>query len=97
MEFVQRNCSVYDCLLEKVNPTVIQSLSETKITGEWLRSEINKYKFDLVKVGIKVITNNHLSNLNTFSRLHSILMATKSHLSTILLMLIQQRHFHFFY
>ena len=60
MEFVQRNCSVYDCLLEKVNPTVIQSLSETKITGEWLKSEINKCKFDLVKVGIKVITNNHL-------------------------------------
>lgn len=57
--------------LKKSMPIVIQSLSETRITGEWLKSEINKRAFDLVKARIYVFTNDHPSNVNVSSRLHN--------------------------
>ena len=42
--------------LKKSVPIVIHSLSEIKFTSGWLKSEINKCMFDLMKLGIKVIT-----------------------------------------
>ena len=35
-------------------PIAVQSLLETKTTGEWLKSEI-KYIFDLMEAGFKVL------------------------------------------
>ena len=51
--------------LKKSVPIVIRSLPETKITGEWLKCEINKCILDLAEVGYKVrvvITDDHPSN-----------------------------------
>ena len=46
-------------------PIVIRYLPEIKITGEWLKCEINKCILDLAEVGYKVrvvITDDHPSN-----------------------------------
>ena len=61
--------------LKKSVPIVIRSLPETKITGEWLKCETNKCILDLVQVGFNfhaVITDDHPSNVNAFTRLYEI-------------------------
>ena len=53
--------------LKKSIPIVIRSLPETKITGEWLKCEINKCILNLAEPGFKVravITAVHPSNVN---------------------------------
>ena len=59
--------------LKKSTPLVIRSIPETKISGEWLKLEIEKCITDLSNVGFKVravITDDHPANVNAFSRLH---------------------------
>ena len=66
--------------LKESIPIVIRSLPETKITGEWLKCEINKCILDLAEVGLKVravITDDHLSNVNAFTRPHEIFNGDK--------------------
>ena len=61
--------------LKKSVPIVIRSLPETKITGEWLKCKINNCILDLAEAGFKVravITDDHPSNVNAFTRLHEI-------------------------
>ena len=61
--------------LKKSIPIVIRPLHKTKITAELLKFEINKCILDLAEVGIKVravITDDHPSNINAFTRLHKI-------------------------
>ena len=61
--------------LKKSIPIVIGSLAETKITGEWWKCEINKFILDLAEVRFKaraVITDDHPSNANAFTRLYEI-------------------------
>ena len=61
--------------LKNFVPIVIRSLPETKIISEWLKWEINKSILDLAEVGFKawaVITNDHPSNVNTFTGQHEI-------------------------
>ena len=61
--------------LKKFVLIVIRSLPETKIISEWLKWEINKSILDLAEVGFKacaVITNDHPSNVNTFTGQHEI-------------------------
>ena len=61
--------------LKKSMPIVIRSLSETKITDEWLKCEINKCILDLAEVGYKVravITDDHPLNVSAFKLLHKI-------------------------
>ena len=62
-------------------PIIIHSLPDTKITREWLKCEINKCVLDLAEVGFKaeagfkvcaVITDDHPSNVNAFTRLGEI-------------------------
>ena len=62
-------------------PIIIHSLPDTKITREWLKCEINKCVLDLAEVGLKaevgfkvcaVITDDHPSNVNAFTRLGEI-------------------------
>ena len=57
--------------LKKFIPIVICSPSETKISGEWLKCEINKCILGLAEVGFKV-RDDHPSNFNAFTRLHKI-------------------------
>ena len=54
--------------LKKSVPIVIRSLPETKITGEWLKCEINGFKVRAF------ITDEILlpSNVNAFTRMHEI-------------------------
>ena len=61
--------------LKKFIPIVICSPSETKISGEWLKCEINKCILGLAEVGFKVravINDDHPSNFNAFTWLHEI-------------------------
>ena len=61
--------------LKKSIPIVIRPVHKTKITAEWLKFEINKCILDLAEVRIKVravITDDHPSNINAFTRLHKI-------------------------
>ena len=54
---------------KKSVPIAIRALSDTSITGERLKSEINKCIFDLMEVGFKVraaIAGDHPSNANAF-------------------------------
>ena len=77
--------------LKKSIPIVIQALSETKITGECLKSEIKKCIFDLMEVVFKVraaITGYHPSNVNVFIKLCNML-------DGILFILMQQKHLRF--
>ena len=59
--------------LKKSIPCVIRSRPETKISGEWLKDEINICMFDLKECGFKVraiMTVDHASNVSAFSLLH---------------------------
>jgi hypothetical protein len=59
--------------LKKSIPLVVSSRFKIKITGEWLKNEINNCIFNLNEVGFKVraiITDNHPSNVAAFSLLH---------------------------
>ena len=61
--------------LGKSIPIVIGSLPETKITGKWLKCEINKCILGLAEAVFKVyavFTNDHPSNVNTFTCLHGV-------------------------
>ena len=58
---------------KKSIPIATHSFPETKITGEWLKREINQCILDLAEVGFKVraiITDEYPSNVNAFTRLH---------------------------
>ena len=47
-EFIQRNCSVSDCLLEKASPYYHKVAScKIKIAGEWLKSKIMNVWFNV--------------------------------------------------
>ena len=59
--------------LKKSIPCVIRSCPETKISGEWLKNEINACVFNLMEAGFKVraiVTDNHATNVNAFTLLH---------------------------
>ena len=61
--------------LKKSIQIVIRSLPETKITGKWLKCEINKCILDLAEGRFKVcavITDDHPSNVYAFTRVHEI-------------------------
>ena len=69
------NCGFMIVSLKKYIPIVMCSLPETKITGKQLKCEINKCVLDLAEVGFKVravITHDHPSNVNVFTRLQEI-------------------------
>ena len=59
--------------LKRSIPCVIRSCPETKISGEWLKNEINACVFNLMEAGFKVraiVTDNHATNVNAFTLLH---------------------------
>ena len=75
-EFLQRYCSFYYCLLENVYPNsdMLPSWSKNhwRMVKMWNQQSIS----DLAEVGFKVravITDDHSSNVNAFTRLHEIL------------------------
>ena len=56
--------------LKKSLPCVIKSIPETKISGEWLKTEIDECIFNLKKTGFQVravVTDNHSTNVSAFS------------------------------
>ena len=67
-----KGIAVFMIVSLKSIPIVIHSLPETKITGKWLKCEVNKCILDLAEVGFKVravVTDGHPSNVNSFTQL----------------------------
>lgn len=55
--------------LKKPILIVLRSLSETNITDEWLKLEIDKYTYNLMEVGFKVcavMTDDHPPKVSAF-------------------------------
>ena len=55
--------------LQKSTPYVIKSIPETKIEGEWLKTEIIETLHSLGFSARAVIAGNHSSNISAFSKI----------------------------